>query len=741
MCGLAGLARLGDRSSDADPGGLVTAMTDAVAHRGPDGHAYSTVPGNVRLGFTRLSLVGLESGGQPLVTEDDSLLLIANGEVYNHQELEAKLPAGTRMRTRSDCEVLLHLYREHGPRFLDDVRGMFALVLWDRRSNELVMARDRFGIKPLYYHQDAERILFASQVTALFEDPATPREVDWEGALGDQLVSAAPRFSEAGLTSWFKDVHLVPGGSVLTFDLGTGSVREHRYWELPVFRADESLTAEDFVVAYRAALESSVHDCEMADVEIGLFLSGGVDSAAVAALTRCRPHSFSALNASTLANGDAEFSSRIAARLGLDNDQVLFDTGGQPTPEQWTDFLWLLETPLAGPEAFYKHEMYRYVRATAPGIKAMLLGGGADEFNGGYSTSFSDSGWDEFHDALGSMQMRSTLDARPEISAWWTPDGSLVRGAKLRELAGSPAGDPYEAFVRWKYRDVQLYNCWHEDRTAAGSGIEARVPFLDHRLIELGAAIPPGLRPELVWDKQILRRAVADVLDPEFAQRPKVPFFYGPGVQHTYRSFARMLLADSGQLLDRATSGRQAMEFLDADALRAAARLAAERPSPGQLELLLRAVNLGLLEDLASSAPHQHHHGRTPAPLPERVVITDWAADADVVGERVSAGTVLDPGAVVSLGEEVLLLRNGADEQEWYVAVGGQIEFVVDEVEDHAWLAFLRAIDGQRVLGALAGGPEGLERLRPLIHQASDAGLIALHQAPVDLQRLPAAVP
>jgi asparagine synthase (glutamine-hydrolysing) len=735
MCGLAGLARFGHGwQGDPDPDGIVDAMIDAVQHRGPDGIARSTAEGPVRLGFARLALVDLATGDQPLVSDDGAVLLIANGEVYNHRELAATLPAGTRLRTQSDCEVLIHLYRERGLRFLDDVRGMFSLVIWDRRAGKLVIARDRFGIKPLYYHRNADRLVFASEIKALFEDPATPRQLDWTAALGDQMVSATPRFSEAPLTSWFADIVFAPAGTIITFDLATGAEDTYQYWQFPPFTPDRSRTAEDFVREYRALLESSVHDCEMADVEIGLFLSGGVDSAAVAALAAGRPRTFSALNASTAANRDAEYSSRIAASLGLDNHQVLFDNRTEPTPEQWLRFVWLLETPLAGPEAFYKYEMYRYVRAATPQIKAMLLGGGADEFNGGYTTQFAEAGWPEFAAAVQTMQLRTAADHSPGLGAWWQPEGSLIRPAKLREVGPAQPADPYEGFVRWKYRDVLLYNCWHEDRTAAGNGIEARVPFLDHRLIELGAAVPPELRPELVWNKQLLRRAVADVLEPEYAQRPKVPFFYGAGVRHTYRAFARMLLADGEQLLQRALSGPGAQEYLAADAMRAAAYGAATQPSAGQLELLLRAVNLGLLEQLVVDLP-VHPHRSAAAPIPERIVVDAWNFDTVAALERrVGLVVELDPDTVVSLDESVLLLRGDAG-SEWFLAVDGQIEYVMDELEDVAWLSFLRAVDGRHTVAELAGGIEALGELAPLISQATDAGLLHVHlAAPHDLE-------
>lgn len=730
MCGLAGCARFGGAPIDATTDELIARMMSAVAHRGPDGPGISTQPGSVRLGFQRLSLVDLATGNQPLVAEDDSVVLIANGEVYNHHALEATLPAGTRMRTRSDCEVLLHLYRGRGLRFLDDVHGMFALVLWDRRTETLVFARDRFGIKPLFWHRNADRIVFASEIKALFEDPATPRALDWEAALGDQIMSGAARFSTAPLTTWYRDIELVPASTIVTIDLRTGADTAHQYWQLPTFAPDTSTTRAEFVHEYGTRLRQAVEDCEMADVEIGLFLSGGVDSAAIAAMSTTRPQTFSALNGSTIANGDAEYSVRIAASLGLPNHQVRFDAGHVPSPADWLRFLWLLETPLAGPESFYKHDMYRYVRSATPHIKAMLLGGGADEFNGGYSTTLTEDGWAEFEAALRDMRLGAAVARSGTLGAWWQTGHQLVNTDVLDEFVTDLPTDPYEAFVRWKYRDVAQYNCWHEDRTAAGNGIEARVPFLDHRLIELGATIPAELRPELVWDKRILRDAVTDVLGSEYADRPKVPFFYGCGVQYTYRAFGRMLLAEGGELLERALSGPGARQYLNADAVRSAAHTAATRPTPGGLELLLRVVNLGLMEQLSADPPG-HHHLCAAAAVPAREIVPAWTPQvARELTERLGAATQVDPAAVPTLDDSVLLLH-GDDGTEWFVVVDGQIEFVVDELEDAAWLSVLRGMDGRRSLAELAGGPAEVVELTEVIIQATDAGLLKLATAPV----------
>ncbi len=725
MCGLSGIARVDGRpvGEAADP--LLRRMARAVAHRGPDDETYFR-SGPIGLGFVRLSLVDPEGGAQPLATDDGSLVLIANGEIYNHRELASTLPAGTRLRTRSDCEVLLHLYRRDGLRFLDNVRGMFSLVLWDRDRDRLVFCRDRFGIKPLFYHLDRERVVFASEIKALFEDPACPRELDWDRALGDQILSLAPVTDDSPAHSWFKGIELVPAASITTIDLKNGATATHRYWDFPSYEGDFGASESELVRDYGAVLAQSVEECQMADVEIGLFLSGGIDSAAVAALAGVKPRTFSALNGSTLGNGDAQSAHNIAATLGLTNHQVLLDTAHTPTVEEWKRHLWLLETPLAGPETFYKYEMYRYVGANAPEIKAMLLGGGSDEFNGGYSkTVAGGGGWDDFManvTALGAARDRA---AHPGLAAWWDRSGrSPVSARYLRDAAGGDAPDPYGALFRWKYRDLQLYNCWHEDRTAAGNGIEARVPFLDHRLIELAAAVPEPLRPSLIWDKQILRRAMVGVLPPEMVNRPKGPFFYGDGEHHTYRTFVRMLAQDGDRLLDEALSGPAARYHLDADEIRARLRRLERDPGDGHVEGLLRIVNLGLLEQMTSRPPTPHVES-VRAAVPQRVTVADWDAERDAIEARVVRRPAVDRDRPLSLAGGAMLLHSADEPSVWYLTVDGSVEYVLDEVEDPQWVRLLLALDGKQALAELADDLGiDLAPLEPLLAESLELGLL-----------------
>ncbi|MFD7625424.1 asparagine synthase (glutamine-hydrolyzing) [Streptomyces sp. NPDC059851] len=733
MCGLAGLARTDGRMLPADADDLLRRMAHAVAHRGPDERELLR-SGPVGLAFTRLSLVDPAAGSQPLHSPDGSVVLIANGEVYNHRELAAGLPSGVRMRTGSDCEVLVHLYQEKGLRFLDDVRGMFAVVLWDKARNKIVFARDRFGVKPLFYHQDRERLIFGSEIKALFQDPSCPREVDWSGALADQALNGAPDLVDGAPNTWFHGIELVPAGTIVSFDLRDGRSESHRYWSFPDlgdFRDD--LSADEFIAHYRELLAESVRECETSDVELGLFLSGGVDSAAVAALSTIRPRTFTALNGSTLVNGDSEHGHRAAALLGLDNHQVVFDTRRVPSAEEWKDLLWLLESPQCSPEVFYKRELYRYVKSEFPEIKGMLLGGGSDEFNGGYSVTAAGGGdWGGFLANLDEMALRDHRHRARGTAAWWEQSAAhpLVRPHVLRD--GAPADDAYHRFWRWKYRDIQQYNCWHEDRTAAGSGIEARVPFLDHRLVELAASVPPALRPRLIWDKRILRDGLGDVLPREYADRPKVPFFYGDGVHHTYRAFAAMLAANGDALLEEALSGARAKEYIDADNARATLRALQDDPTSGHVEFLLRVVNLGLLDQMAEQPPAAPVDAR-PAAVPTALTVTDWDAERHAIEAHVLNRAERHGGLVPALHDSVLLLSEPNDPDVRYVLVNGEIQYVVDAADTPSWVRMLDAIDGEHTVDELLAALGcALSEVADPLFESADLGVITLSEPAAD---------
>ncbi|OJF12825.1 asparagine synthase (glutamine-hydrolyzing) [Couchioplanes caeruleus] len=729
MCGIGAVARIDGGHLDAGVDGLLERLAQVLAHRGPDERELLR-EGPVGLAFTRLSLTDPDGGSQPLTLDDGSLTLIANGEVYNHRELAASLPTGTRMRTGSDCEVLLHLYRERGIRFLDDVRGMFAVILWDRRAGRLLLARDRFGIKPLYFHRNASRIILSSEMKALFLDGETPRRFDWDTALTTPALAASPTFSEAPVTTWFEDVNAVPAGTIMRIDLNGGHTSEHPYWSFPGTIRDIPRTADDFVERYRALLADSVRECATADAELGLFLSGGVDSAAVAALAAAQDvplHTFTVLSAATYRNQDAEYAHRVAEKLGLPNHQVLFDGEHVPTAAEWKRLLWLTETPLCSPEIYYKHELHRYAKVARPHLRGMLLGAASDEFNGGYSVDMAGGGdWHDFTVQLAAMTRTGRLRDRPDLAPWWAHgNAGLLTDEAVADLTGAAPGDPYHEYLAGQYRKIQQYNVWHEDRSAAGSGIEARVPFLDHRLVELAAAVPPHLRPQLLWDKQILRRGVRDLLPEDVAARPKTPFFYGPGLPHTYRMLTRMLERDGGALIDEALSAPGAERYLNADGVRDRLRQAVADPTSSQIEMALRVVNLGLLAAMAVDLPPATRSTPSGSVRPS-LSVQDWAGQRAKVELSVGLRPTLAAGLVPRLADGVLLLTRPAESDRWYLAVDGVIEYVLDG-DNPTYRDLLTRVDGQTSLGMLLDDLDvTLDDLRPVLTDLTDQGLLEL---------------
>jgi asparagine synthase (glutamine-hydrolysing) len=729
MCGVAGVARFAGNlvTGEAEP--LVRRMVSALRHRGPDEERV-LLDERVALAFARLSLVDPTGGGQPLVSADGTVVLIANGEIYNHVELASGLPAGTHLRSRSDCEVLIPLYQRDGLRFLDRVRGMFSLVLWDRANQQLVLARDRFGIKPLFYHQNAERVVFGSEAKALFEDAGCPRQVDWQAGLTDQSMTGAATPVDGRPVAWFRGITPVPSATVVTFSLRDGRRAEHRYWTLPVGTRDDGCGDAELIDSHRELLRSAVVDACMADVEIGLFLSGGIDSAAVAAFAskELNLRTFSVLNATTMASGDAEYGHRTASALGLPNHQVLFGPDRVPSVAEWKRLLWLVEMPQCGPEQFYKYELHRFVKSEFPAIKAMLLGGGADEYNGGYTVGLSgDAGWSEFMGILHGMTRNTALLSRPELASWMTDDERpLLTDHAVELCSGRTMPDPYRAFLAWKHRDVTQYNCWHEDRTAGGNGIEARVPFLDHRLVEFLVTLPPGARERLLWDKRILRNGMVGLLPDDVVTRPKVPFYHYTGAEHTNRIFARMLAQDGGALVEEALSSPTGRDLFNADNVRAMARTITEPDRTVQVERLLRVVNLGLLDSMTHDVPT--HPARAGAVAVARAVpLAEW----DDEGERLASLTVRKPfvsrDSVLALHEDVLLLRGPTDSTTWYIAVDGTIRYLVDAVETPDWSRVLLAIDGERDLAtvlALAG--THLDGVADVLYEALELGVVVL---------------
>ena len=275
MCGVTGVFYA--NIEQTVPAAALRLMASGIAHRGPDAEGLCAGPG-IGLAHRRLSIIDLAGGDQPICNEDGSIQVIFNGEIYNYRELKYELKQkGHSFRTNSDTEVLVHLYEELGDELVHRLRGMFAFALWDQRRQRLLLARDRVGLKPLYYYRDHEKVLFGSEIKAILAWPNIDRSIDSE-ALEDYLAFGVI----PGDRSIFRSIRKLPAGHILNISRNNFQVSHRRYWQLCA-EPDESHTAEEWLEAVRAKFVETVAAHRIADVPIGAFLSGGLDSSAVTA--------------------------------------------------------------------------------------------------------------------------------------------------------------------------------------------------------------------------------------------------------------------------------------------------------------------------------------------------------------------------------------------------------------------------------------------------------------------------
>ena len=568
MCGINGIA-LSSRSRRELDVRALERMRDVLTHRGPDDAGLFT-DGRVGLGHRRLSIVDVASGHQPMTNEDGRLRLTYNGEIYNHadfrEELERK---GHTYRTHCDTETILHLYEEKGPACVEDLRGMFAFAVWDAGAGELFVARDRLGVKPLYYvHAEDGSLFFASEIKALLEAGAVRPELNY-AALPDYLANHAP----SGEETLFRGVRrLLPGHRMLWRD---GELKVEKYWDVH-FAPEEGGGGgsrrgdEDYVAEWAGLFRESVRLRLMADVPLGMFLSGGIDSSAIAAVMSgmvAEPvKTFSVAFAEREAN-ELEYARLVARRFGTDHHEVVV------RPEEFFSELprlvWHEDEPIAHPSSVALNFVSRLA---ARHVKVVLTGEGSDELLAGYAryrkTVYNLALGARYHGlapaalrravAGGVASLPAGSRVRQKLSRTFlclTPDietiyfdnfsvfprsmqASLLTG-EARARAGDGA-DPYRAVTeylgrtdagtllgRLLYVDMKTY--LHEllmkqDQMSMAASIESRVPFLDHKLVEHTARLPERLKLRGWTTKWILRKAMEGVLPPEILTRPKMGF-------------------------------------------------------------------------------------------------------------------------------------------------------------------------------------------------------------------------
>ena len=564
MCGIAGLFALGTSRPPAKD--ELAPMIGALHHRGPDGST-TFVDGPVGLAHARLSIIDLAGGWQPIGNEDESVWVVLNGEIFNFIELRRDLERrGHRFRTRSDTEVIVHLYEDLGDRFVEELNGQFAIALWDQRRQRLVLARDRTGIRPLFYTQAEGRLAFASEVKALFRLPGVPRRIDPAG-----LASVFSYWSVLPPGSVFEGIsNLAPGHRMVVSREG---LRIERYWDWqfpevrPLARSEDECAEE-----LRGLLIDAVRLQLRSDVPVGAYLSGGLDSSIIT--TIIRHHSDTPLRSFSLTFASAEFDEsahqlELARFLGTDHSAVACDRADIGAAFART--VWHAESPLVRTAPAPMMLLADSVRAA--GYRVVLTGEGADEVFAGYDL-FKEARIRRFMAREPGSRWRGRLLERLYPYLAHSPAAGRALTQRFFSEGLEQAGQPWFAhlprlattrralqFLRPEWREPALawspqealraalpadFDAWlpqgrdqyveahtlmsgyllssQGDRMAMAASIEARFPFLDHRVIEFANRLPPQYKMRGLAEKRILKKAMAAELPTAITRRTKQPY-------------------------------------------------------------------------------------------------------------------------------------------------------------------------------------------------------------------------
>jgi asparagine synthase (glutamine-hydrolysing) len=625
MCGFAGLINLAGLSGDVtERRRALASMGAQLARRGPDDEQFYD-DGFLSLVFRRLSIIDLAGGQQPIWNEDHRILSVVNGEIYNHQDIRERIKSRHQFASRSDCEVVVHLYEEGQDELLNQLNGMYALLVWDTRERKLLLARDRLGIKPLFYAYTSKGLLFGSELKALLAHPDCPRQMDWASyELGKGFNS--------GLDTYVQGISQLAGGYSLSLQPEKPAQLEC-YWSIQEFfpkTGQPSLAdSASWSQRYGELLHDSVSRHLMSDVPVGLFLSGGIDSsllAAMAASSGQELHCFTVVQENTLAAGDVEQSLALARHFGFHHHPVHYETTSllknlQYGLEDFEFLIWAVERPRFTLEWLHKLELHRYAKSVLPGVKVILLGQGADEFAGGYSRGMGTESrdWSHYSQEL-ALTHRGMRRYDQHVPAYMRP--VLSDGYLATTDDGFPSDFHREMFSRTG--GLMRYNLWHEDRTSSSQGIEARVPFLDHRLVELLASVPVELHEQLFFDKRIIRDQLAKVAPFYPPDKQKVGFIKTGNDQSTVNMNRETVLRVYPDFRDKylwskdSIFSREALDTHHQYLLQNPK--ASSRDIKEMLNCMAITVFAGWCEGLATKAPPADRHGPSPLKL--------WSAPA-----------------------------------------------------------------------------------------------------------------
>ncbi len=560
MCGINGIA-FSTRSGRQVSADVLTRMRDILHHRGPDDGGIF-VDGNIGLGHRRLSIVDVAHGAQPMFNGMRTCAIVYNGEVYNHADYRDELTArGYEFQNRSDTETILHLYEAHGRACVDFLRGMFAFAIWDTAKHELFIARDRFGVKPLYYvHDEQGNLFFASEIKALLEAGAVKSQINFN-ALPDQLAN----HGTSGDETLFDGVkRLLPGHSLVWKD---GKIDIREFWDLSFEPKYEARSDAEYIEEWSDLFRKSVELRLMADVPLGMFLSGGIDSSAIAAMMSTmvtEPIKTFSVGFREREANELEYARLVARKFGTDHQEITI------TPEQFFEALpnlvWHEDEPIG---FIASVPLYFVSKLASEHVKVVLTGEGADETLAGYGRyakalkllSYGEKyesvtpgflrdvvrgGVATLPSVLNRKLNRTFLSRESDIENLFFDNFAVFPKAmqtkmfsrETRERIADP--NPYTRQNAWVdgsdaadtldkllYADTKTY--LHEllmkqDQMSMAASIESRVPFLDHKLVEFTAKMPREMKIRGGTSKWILREAMKGILPDEILNRPKMGF-------------------------------------------------------------------------------------------------------------------------------------------------------------------------------------------------------------------------
>lgn len=567
MCGISVI--LTTSSAAISPHAVLEQMNAVQAHRGPDDEGIKILGEggvSIGLGHRRLSVIDLADGQQPMTNEDGTLWITYNGEIYNHLDLRRQLEArGHRYKTQSDTETILHAFEEWGMDCVKQLRGMFAFVIWDTRRHELFAVRDRMGIKPFYYVADHEKLLCASEIKGILSSGVHPTEMN---------VDCMPEFLTfgyiAGEKTLFKGVKKLLPGHWLTWK--AGNIRTCQYWEIPPQpEFDFKKTEVDYIEEFRSIFDESVTQRLMSDVPLGLFLSGGLDSSAIAA-TMAQQMSDSiqtfSVGYESSYMSELKYARQLAHYLGTDHHEVVL------TPEEFfasiPKLIWHEDEPIRDPSSI---ALYSVAELAQNHVKVVLAGEGSDELFGGYTrywaTMFNQR-WGTIYDRVIPKHIREKW-IRETIWKWPLPltfkkklshtflchsqrpeeiifdNFHAILPQRMHETALTKDFykqvhdcDPYQDSVRLYnsrksqeeldrllFTDEKTYLVellMKQDAMSMAASVESRVPFLDHEMVEFASRVPAGMKLKNRQGKYVVRKATEKMLPASILHREKMGF-------------------------------------------------------------------------------------------------------------------------------------------------------------------------------------------------------------------------